>query len=760
MPLTVTLYNLSVKLEAKEKKHADLIESFIERYYTSKGMSFSGTGEDSKKYYSRINNTWTYYLHTNQFLHLLHHCKTLGVDLIAGADRVDERHYHHQSHDYEVRDDLSLRDYQEEIDKFLTTEPIKGSRMVSLQTGKGKAQPLSSKIKTPTGWITMGKAKVGDKVMASDSTVCKITGVFPQGTRAVYKVTLRDGRVCSASDEHLWTVYVKDTHTDNIDKRTITTLELKDLLYRQDITVHLPQITPFDNKGKHTPSLTPSAIAPTHMDGSIHQRYTLLTQLLTQGKLTDKKSHWLFESTHYLLCTQVQYLVRSLAGLATFEQERKPGKKYATIKIAISTIPINDYEGYLSQLQESKLIQVTQVAFSGHDTVQCIKIDHPSELYITDDFIVTHNTMISLWSLAKIKMRIGIVVLATYVDKWMSDIVTVHKATRKDVMLVQGSKSIRGIVNMARDGEIDCRYFIFSSRTMQEFVTSYEQDPEQTILLYGCSPLELFPLLGIGSLLIDETHQQFHAIFKILLHTNVKYQVGLSATLMSDDSVVSRVHKIVYPDKFTFSGLALDKYSDVYALSYSIPMEYIRHIKTSNYGSNAYSHTAYEQSVIKHPQLKSYYLSIIDNTLTDFYIDRYEPKDKCIIFVATVKLATLLTERYRQLHPDKITNRYCEEDPFDNLYSADIIVSTVISAGTAVDIPELRVVVQTVSISSPVSNIQVLGRLRKLTGGRDTRFCYIYAENLNKQRQYHYKRIDLFRDRVATHKSLRVRAGR
>ncbi len=33
--------------------------------------------------------------------------------------------------------------------------------------------------------------------------------------------------------------------------------------------------------------------------------------------------------------------------------------------------------------------------------------------------------------------------------------------------------------------------------------------------MYDCKPINFFPILNIGVLLIDETHQHFHAIFKI-----------------------------------------------------------------------------------------------------------------------------------------------------------------------------------------------------------------------------------------------------
>lgn len=369
------------------------------------------------------------------------------------------------------------------------------------------------------------------------------------------------------------------------------------------------------------------------------------------------------------------------------------------------------------------------------------------------------KSLVALYSLAQVKMRMAVVILPAYIDKWLLDIVKTHEATAMDVMIVQGSKALRALIDMAKEGALSSRYFLLSSTTLQQYISGYEANPEESVELYGIHPIELFPLLKVGSLLIDETHQHFHAIFKILIHSNVKLQIGLSATLMSDDSVVTNVHKVVYPQNTVYDAGELDKYTDVYALSYSMPPNLIRSVKTTNYGSNSYSHTAFEQSVAKNPQLLKFYYSLIDNTLIDFYIDKYEAKDKCLIFVSTVNMATLLTKRYSELYPDKIVNRYCEEDPFENILEGEIVVTTVISAGTAIDIPDLRTVIQTVSISSSVANIQTLGRLRKLKDSKDTRFCYLYAENLPKQKQYHYKRLELFSSRVSSHRCYRARAS-
>jgi hypothetical protein len=52
-----------------------------------------------------------------------------------------------------------------------------------------------------------------------------------------------------------------------------------------------------------------------------------------------------------------------------------------------------------------------------------------------------------------------------------------------------------------------------------------------------------------------------------------------------------------------------------------------------------------------------------------------------------------------------------------------------------------------VAINSSVSNLQALGRLREIVG-RIVRFYYFYCEQIPKHVEYHYNKVELFRDRV------------
>lgn len=75
---------------------------------------------------------------------------------------------------------------------------------------QGNAQPLHSKIATPSGWITMGDVAEGTEVLVPSGGTAVVDGVFPRGTRPVYEVVRADGASTQACNEHLWDVELDD----------------------------------------------------------------------------------------------------------------------------------------------------------------------------------------------------------------------------------------------------------------------------------------------------------------------------------------------------------------------------------------------------------------------------------------------------------------------------------------------------------------------------------------------------------------------
>lgn len=94
-------------------------------------------------------------------------------------------------------------------------------------TETGKAQPLDTKIITPTGWKLMGDIRVGDRVIGGDGKPKTVVGVYPQGEKEVYEVTFSDGRKTKCCKEHLWNV---TTRTRRNHKRGYTVMSLEDMM--------------------------------------------------------------------------------------------------------------------------------------------------------------------------------------------------------------------------------------------------------------------------------------------------------------------------------------------------------------------------------------------------------------------------------------------------------------------------------------------------------------------------------------------------
>jgi hypothetical protein len=105
----------------------------------------------------------------------------------------------------------------------------------------------------------------------------------------------------------------------------------------------------------------------------------------------------------------------------------------------------------------------------------------------------------------------------------------------------------------------------------------------------------------------------------------------------------------------------------------------------------------------------------------------------------------------RKRYPGRSVSTFVEGDPYSNLLESEICVSTIGSAGTAHDIAGLRVVILTVAIDSPVSNLQAIGRLRELPD-RDVKFIYMFCEQIPKHKAYHRSKTQLLRGRVASYK--------
>jgi len=355
--------------------------------------------------------------------------------------------------------------------------------IVGAQMGLGKAQPLSAKIATPQGWIKMGDVFIGMPVYGQDGKSYKVTGIFPQGERPVYKIAFSDGTSTRCDIDHIWAVrdvnrrkrgtgwiemttrqlmksgvkYNDKKGTNkwqiplaeplNIDERNflihpyiLGALIGDGSLTNRHIAISIPpekeeiikrisQLLPdglkiwYDNSKdcpQHyitqtgTTGINPfyrhikwlgldvkskeKFIPQGYLFSSTEQRIELLRGLMdTDGSASNNRIT--FHTCSTQLANDISDLVFSLGGQAIISEydrsdENKSTEYQVNIRLDICPFHLSTKKaGWWIRNRNRPVKYLQSIIEDGVEYQQCISVDSPDGLYLTDSFIVTHNTI-------------------------------------------------------------------------------------------------------------------------------------------------------------------------------------------------------------------------------------------------------------------------------------------------------------------------------------------------------------------------------
>ena len=522
-----------------------------------------------------------------------------------------------------------------------------------------------------------------------------------------------------------------------------------------------------------------------YLNGSEEQRWELLRGLmdtdgwvekavgrnkLAHNPKTKKKynGNIMFGTTSELLAYTVSQLVYSMGDICrqstkiphyTHKNQRKTGRTFYKLSIRSKT-PRKYFTrvskrlerlGEESQYSGNLMLAIESITkLKKCEKTVCIMIEHPRHLYVMQDYIVTHNTFIAMNAISKIKKKTAILILPKYIDKWVEDI---HKYTYtkpERVYIVRGSDSLIWLMEHPEEAKKDYDFFIFSMRTISNYLTEYIDVPmkDYHYLKYPVEPQDLFKLLGIGVLLVDEVHQEFHNFYYSILYFTVDKVIALSATLVSEKDKMTDIHATIFPDDKRISNLVkLHKHVNLNVIKYYID----RGNRIRCESNHGYSHIKFEQYVLSNSRLLKQMDTMYMKYVKRDFLDIRQSGDKLLVFCSTVDmcrhLSTVIGRHCNDNGLNLKVGTYVESDSYDDMLKLDIIVSTVISSGTAIDIPGLLTVIQTISIGSMVANIQAFGRLRRRKDGRECIYDSIYCYDINKQRGLQKRRLDSISDK-------------
>lgn len=145
-----------------------------------------------------------------------------------------------------------------------------------------------------------------------------------------------------------------------------------------------------------------------YFSASSSDRLKMLHGLMDTDGFAGTKGEACFYTTSLALAQGVQRLVWSLGGYAciknkqtqfVYNNEKKNGKPSYAVSVSLRLNPFSlpRKKNRINIGGWRRRIGIASIEYHSQDEVQCISVSHPSKLYITDDYIVTHNTFQALY---------------------------------------------------------------------------------------------------------------------------------------------------------------------------------------------------------------------------------------------------------------------------------------------------------------------------------------------------------------------------
>lgn len=253
----------------------------------------------------------------------------------------------------------------------------------------GKALLNSEILYMEQGEKTIGEALVGDKIYDDAGNLTEITGVYPQGRVMTYKVTFEDGRNCICCGDHLWRVKrlgswkvlsLKSLIASNYKECSIQLCEAIDYpdaklpiapnAYGAMMAAYL--------SGDSNDIVLNKSMNRLYIRSSRRQKKIFVESFIKyMGNIVTSNEKFYIKNIDYTILHFVKQMFWSCGWYASFN------------------------DGFLTLSSTKKEIAITSIEIYGNHEATCITVSNQSRLFLTTNYIVTHNSAIMSSFLAR-----------------------------------------------------------------------------------------------------------------------------------------------------------------------------------------------------------------------------------------------------------------------------------------------------------------------------------------------------------------------
>jgi hypothetical protein len=241
---------------------------------------------------------------------------------------------------------------------------------------------------------------------------------------------LGDGSICdggvriSTKDDELFdSIQHLDEHSSFNEYYRTETKNIKSINLKSKIKERLKVYDLLNKKSNN------KFIPNDYLYNSLEVRVSLLQGLMDTDGYVDKKGTVQFTTVSKQLCDDVRELVLSLGGTARinskiptyiYKEEKKEGQLAYTVTMSFANdiVPFRLLRKVGRYYKREKYIEqkyIKSITYSHDEEAVCIKVSNPDELFVTRNYVLTHNTTI-LTKIANTAFNLGYNVLQIFFE--------------------------------------------------------------------------------------------------------------------------------------------------------------------------------------------------------------------------------------------------------------------------------------------------------------------------------------------------------
>ena len=463
-----------------------------------------------------------------------------------------------------------------------------------------------------------------------------------------------------------------------------------------------------------------------------------------------------YSSKSKTLAKQIQWIMYSIGCTAKVFENHTDSDIYSvlcSIRNSIKPYILSNYDeqvalissGLYEQPHQYDRLVISGIELVGREMCRCIKVNNPEHLYLTEDFIVTHNTYCSSVGMCKFGVKTLIIMHRDSLRKqWLNSLYNMAGLSSRDVHEITDSEELYEIAHNQHDFDYDV--YLMTHATFRAGLKRIGNLRDVGNISKN---------LKIGFKIIDEAHLEFRSTLLMDFVFNVMRNLYLTATDGRSSKEENSIFKHAFYNTVFYkpSSLLVPDDKPKKWVEY-VTVEVNSHCPVAVYkyrvaGGRGMNSASYGKWVIARDKKQTHFK--VCRELLRLIYER-DDKAKVLVFMPLIDLCSEAAYFFSQgLNYDETfeydlniktinSSNTKSENEFNK--RADVIVTTIGSCGTGTDIPGITDIICCSPIVSKITVTQIFGRIRYC--GKTCHYYDIIDSSIEMDRFWHRSRMKTF----------------